>query len=113
MSIVEGFLLRPVDLGLSKVEADDPETREGVRITDGFGRLVLRVEVSRDAAAVGVSEGSATEAFKGAARGLCAEVVNAGVFAVLLVSDCALSVDEIVRLALFANFDTCCAGFSC
>lgn len=37
LSIVEGFRRKPFVLGLSKVEADEPETNEGVRMLGGSG----------------------------------------------------------------------------
>jgi hypothetical protein len=50
--IDEGFLLNRFDLGLSIVEAEDPETREGVRVfaaTSNLGR--------RDEAGCGIDLG--------------------------------------------------------
>lgn len=40
-SIVDGFLRNPFDLGLSYVEADDPETSDGVLIVVGGYRTLL------------------------------------------------------------------------
>ena len=37
-SMLEGFLRSPFVLGLSNVEADEPDTSEGVLMFDGGGR---------------------------------------------------------------------------
>ena len=60
LSIDEGFLRKPRDLGLSNVDTDDPETRDGVRITGGGGRPSTLDESLREVAAEATSDGGAT-----------------------------------------------------
>jgi hypothetical protein len=39
LSIFEGFFLRTFERGLSNVDADDPDTKDGVRMFGGGARL--------------------------------------------------------------------------
>jgi hypothetical protein len=39
---LEGFRLRALDRGLSKVETEEPDTKEGVRIVAGGDSMLLR-----------------------------------------------------------------------
>lgn len=89
------FLRKAVDLGLSNVETEDPETSEGVRMLVGAGV----------AAADGVADNRRAGILEGAAAAACV-----GGRLVLLEDD---SVGVMLLLARFANFDTCCKVLFC
>lgn len=93
----DGFRRR-ADLGLSKVDTEDPETRDGVRIFGG--------------AAGTVAPGGGTEIPLLETTVFCATaVIGVAVLVVLLLT--LGSGDLMVLLGRFASFDTCCTGFFC
>lgn len=113
-SIVDGLRRRPVVLGLSNVEADDPDMSEGVLIVGGGARMPFCRDESMpdDAAIVGSGDG-ATEALFDAAGALCADVTATAALSVLCVPRSILSEGVMLLLALFANRDTCWAALFC
>ena len=100
----EGFFRNIFDRGLSKVEAEDPETKEGVRMFGGGivgGRSWRAEPTTSDCGIIDDRLG---------AGGICAAVTEEGALSeVPLVPWPDFSDGVILRLALFANFDTCCA----
>ena len=89
----EGFRRRPVDLGLSKVEAEDPETSDGVRIAGG------------------ANEGGVAEIRLLGIREYCATAVTGvGGFVLLLPAGSTIAVPWPV---LFIILATCCAPLCC
>lgn len=85
----EGFRLKAFDLGLSKVEIEDPDTSEGVRIVGGAGIVIPK---------------GVTEAARSSAK-LCGVVVaGIGDVVELFLGGCASARD---LLALLANLETC------
>ena len=107
--MTEGFLRSPVDLGLSKVDTDDPETSDGVRsVGGGNNTLLWRERVTFSAGSI--SDGWTTEVLFDTAFPLCPTTTGVGVIVVLFVLCSALSAGPKVLLALFANLETCCAA---
>lgn len=113
-SIVDGFRRKPFVLGLSNVEAEDPDISEGVLMGCGG----TKTPFCRDGgtAEVPAPEGSgsgATDALLDAAGGLCADVTDAAARSVLFVPCSILSEGVMLRLALFAKRETCWAALLC
>ena len=113
-STMDGFRRRPLERGLSKVDADEPDTNEGVRTVGGGCKPLWRYTDADGRPAGCKSDGGATETLRDAVGGgLYAAVTGVGVLLVLFVPCSPSSDDGAVRLALFANFDTCCVVMSC
>ena len=101
--MVDGFLRNPFDLGLSNVEAEEPETREGVLNTGGGGKLAsCRTGYLPGRAAKGSSDGRDTvdlgvvrDAGFAGTRGIEFEVADA------------LSGAGMVLLALLDSLEAC------
>lgn len=114
-SIVDGLRRRPVVLGLSNVDADDPDMSEGVLIVGGGGARIpfCRDEGMPDNPVIVGSGDGATEALFNAAEALCADVTAMAAVSVLCVPCSILSEGVMLLLALFANRETCWAVLLC
>ena len=116
-SIVDGFLRSPFVLGLSYVDAVDPDTSEGVLMIAGGCKTLLYLDVDRPRASAGgnTGDGGGTEkALFDAAEGtLYAAVTGAGAAILFLVSVVFSGIGAIDLLDLFASFDTCCVALPC
>lgn len=112
--MVDGFRRKPVVLGLSNVEVEDPDISDGVLIIGGgTSELPCWDDSVAETSALEGSVDGVTDALLYIAGALRADVTGAAAFSVLFVPCSLFSEGVMLLLARFAKRETCCTALLC